>query len=229
EAIDNLSDLPTSPATKNELEKLIKQAEKIDLTKYTKKTVSELEAMLKRAQNVYEDNKAEQKEVDQAVDELTEAIDNLSDLPASPATKNELEKLIKQAEEIDLTIYTQETVSELEAALKQAQNVYENNKAGQKEIDQAVLSLEKAISQLEEGKKEEEEYIEEDFKELAAQKNPVENDNSKDDKQEAESANDKLDQDKELPSTATNIFNLFALSLVMIILGLLLFRKRKIN
>ncbi|MGG7213555.1 right-handed parallel beta-helix repeat-containing protein [Clostridium nigeriense] len=62
--------------------------------------------------------------------------------------KAELGETIKEAEEIDKTLYTDETIEILEESLAQAKEVFDNPDAKQDEIDVAIASLRAAIEGL---------------------------------------------------------------------------------
>src|SRR5699024_10991816 len=59
-----------------------------------------------------------------------------------------LVKLINQVEDEDLTVYTEETVAELQTALGRAKVVVANQDAKQKEVDQVFQSLKRAKTNL---------------------------------------------------------------------------------
>ena len=141
DAIDGL----TLKADKKALENIIKKANDISTDVYTEKTVKVLNEALKDAKNVYADENATQKQVTTAVSGLQKAIDGL----VKKANKDALIKEIKKAEAIDKNQYTKETVKELEAALKKANDINKNVNVSQSEVDKAVKSLQAAIKGLE--------------------------------------------------------------------------------
>lgn len=143
--------------------------------------------------------------------------------------KSELEDLIVSANKINTIGKTEKSIQKLLNSIKQAEKTVSNSDATQKEVDKAVESLEQTISKLVEAEKEMEEIPEEDSKEQIVSKDSGETDDLEKDKQKVESDSNQVNKDKQLPSTATNIFNLLALGFVLIILGLLFVRKRKVN
>ena len=66
-----------------------------------------------------------------------------------PADTSQLEDLINDANNLDLSLYTKETADALTEALMQAQNIINSEEALQTEIDKAVEALTNAIAALE--------------------------------------------------------------------------------
>src|SRR5699024_4384916 len=118
--------------------------------------------------------------------------------------KSELENSIKSAKQTNNKI--DQPKKELSNLIKQAEKVLKDKEASQNEIDEAIKILEKKMSQF-------------DKKESISDK-----EENEDEIEQAE-----LNKDKQLPSTATNIFNILALGLFLIVIGLLFIRKRTVN
>ena len=85
-----------------------------------------------------------QEEVNNAYKELVTAFLNLRLIP----DKSLLEELINQAEGLNVANYTKASFDGLTKALNEAKVVFENPNATQKEVDNAKVTLEKAIAGL---------------------------------------------------------------------------------
>ena len=85
-----------------------------------------------------------QEEVNSAYSELVTAFLNLRLIP----DKSLLEELINQANGLNSANYTKATFDGLTKALNEAKAVYENPNATQEEVDNAKVTLEKAIAGL---------------------------------------------------------------------------------
>ena len=102
------------------------------------------EAKLNEANVVLKDENAVQVEVDSAYNELVKAY---LDLRLKP-NKDLLEDLINQASGLNSANYTKASFDGLTKALDEAKIVFENPNATQKEVDNAKVTLEKAIAGL---------------------------------------------------------------------------------
>lgn len=70
-------DMSNISVDKSKLEGLIKKAEALNKSKYTKESISELNSKIEKAKNINNKSKSEQEDVDKAYDELNEAINKL--------------------------------------------------------------------------------------------------------------------------------------------------------
>ncbi len=139
-AIDGL----TAKADKAQLKALIDEASNKNKTEYTSASWKALETALKNAQSVYDTEDATQKSVQEAHDSLKAAIDGLT----AKADKTQLKALIDEANGKNKTEYTSASWKALEAALKNAQSVYDTEDATQKPVQDACDSLRTAIDGL---------------------------------------------------------------------------------
>lgn len=103
----------------------------------------------KKAKEILAKKNATEQEVATAKDDLKTAIENKS-LKRYPADKDALEIAIDNANAINKTDYTDESVASLEAAVKKGQEVFRDNDAKQKDVDTAREAIEKAVKRLEE-------------------------------------------------------------------------------
>lgn len=131
-------------ADKTQLYELIEEAEAIDLSKYTQETADKLTEALTSARAAAEDPNVGQTEVDEICSALKEAMDGLTAL----GDKTELNRLIEEAEAIDLSRYTEETAAKLKEALAAAKETAQNPNALQEEVDEACNALQKAMEGL---------------------------------------------------------------------------------
>ena len=139
-AIDGL----TAKADKTQLKALIDEANGKNKAEYTSVSWKALEAALKNAQSVYDTEDATQKSVQDAYNSLKAAVDGLT----AKADKTQLKSLIDEANGKNKTEYTSASWKVLEAALKNAQSVYDTEDATQKSVQDACDSLRTAIDGL---------------------------------------------------------------------------------
>ncbi|WP_270739476.1 glycosyl hydrolase [Massilioclostridium coli] len=131
---------------KTELASLIEAANEInaELDRYVEAGKAEFTAALEAAVAVYEDGDAMQAEVNEAADNLLNAMLNLR----YKADKSILEEVLAEASKVDANAYTAESYAALQAAVAEANDVYNNENATQEEVDAAVTSVQTAIDNL---------------------------------------------------------------------------------
>ena len=129
---------------KSQLKALIDEANGKNKAEYTSVSWKALEAALKNAQSVYDAEDATQKSVQDACDNLRTAIDGLK----VKVDKSELQALITEAKDKKEADYTADSWKALEAALKNAQSVYDAEDATQKSVQDACDNLRTAIDGL---------------------------------------------------------------------------------
>ena len=130
------------------LQKVVELAQEFleDRDKYTTDTISNLEAAVEEAQTVLDDENRTQEQVGNAYTAVTDAIAKLQ-----PAGDREvLASLIKRAELIlsEPEKYTDQSIDGLAEALEEAQAVYENENALQKDVDEAAHTLATELSEV---------------------------------------------------------------------------------
>lgn len=142
--------LEVKPVDKRKLEKLIKYAESYEakIEEYTPQTAAIFKDAMVAARTVLEDEKASQAVIDQTYANLQKALFDLREIP----DKSKLEELLQKAEEIDLSIYTEESADAFKAVLAEAAIVYENQEADQETVNAIVGKLQTAMENLEEKK-----------------------------------------------------------------------------
>ena len=140
--------LDMKAADKTDLEMALELAEMIDLSKYVEAGQEEYLAARDAAEAVMADGDAMQAETDEAWNTLVEAMDALR----LKADKFVLEDLVSQMEELDLSGYTEESVSVFRAAFAAANAVLTDETLSaddQAEVDEAVNALRAAYDGLE--------------------------------------------------------------------------------
>ena len=148
------SDVPFNSPDSSELEKVILEAEGLNLNPllFTEESYSNMIDVLAIAKQVLSNPISSQKEIDHAAKALRLAMDNLrlkvSD-SASDADTSELEKAIVKAEGLDESNYTKTSFKDVTKALKNAKSVLADSNATQEEVDAAAKALNDAISALE--------------------------------------------------------------------------------
>ena len=136
--------LKAKKVDKSQLETLIKEAEGKTETDYTAKSWAKLVTALEAAKSEFRNENATQESVNNAYDNLKTAIDGLT----AKADKTQLKALIDEANGKNKAEYTSVSWKALEAALKNAQSVYDTEDATQKSVQDACDSLRTAIDGL---------------------------------------------------------------------------------
>ena len=130
------------------LTQAINEADDIDRTLYTDASLANLDEKLTAAQTVADNEDATQAEVDAAASALLDALEALEEKTAPVVDKTALAEKIEEAEDIDTSLYKEETVNKLLAAIENAKAVLNDEAATQEQVDAAVTSLTEAISGL---------------------------------------------------------------------------------
>lgn len=139
--------LDMKAADKTDLEMALELAGMIDLADYTEAGRAEFQAAKSQAETVMADGDAMQAEADSAWSALVEAMEALR----LKADKSVLEALLADLEDIDLTRYTEESVSVYMVAFEAANAVMVNEPLSvddQQTVDNAVTTLKSAVKQL---------------------------------------------------------------------------------
>ena len=147
------SDTPVDPdgVNKDSLKKLYDDcvAADRDEKEYTPGTWKAYADAIDAAKAVIDDKEATEEQVKKAHDDLQKALFELRLIP----NKDKLEDLIKEAEKMDLSGYTSESVKVFEDALAQAKVVMKDPEADQDAVDAAEGQLRAAVEQLEKADK----------------------------------------------------------------------------
>ena len=131
---------------KSKLAKAVKEAQKYveKLNEYTPQSAELFQGALDAAKAVLDDEKATQEQVEHAFVNLQNAIFNLRLIP----NKDKLEELLSKAENIDLSLYTEESGNVLKAAIADAKAIFEDENATEKQVAYASDLLAKAMDGL---------------------------------------------------------------------------------
>lgn len=123
-----------------------KQAEDNYYEVYTEESRNNLDTVLLAAKSKLDSTR--QSEINQAIDNLTQAFDSLREITDESIDKTLLEAEIVKAEKIDAEGYTNESIANLQDKLNQAKQVLENTEASQEEVNTVTSELATAINSL---------------------------------------------------------------------------------
>lgn len=129
---------------KTNLNKVIAMAESLDLDGYLLAGQDVFTEALDSARAVAADENAMEKEIEEAWKQLLAA---MGDLRLKP-DKELLDNLISQAQSIDTSVYTEESVQALTAALAEAAAVFEDDQADKDQVTEAETALKAALEGL---------------------------------------------------------------------------------
>lgn len=147
-AIDSLVEI--GDVVKTELERVIAEAQSIDTTKHTDKTVDVLKTALVNAISINGNENATQEEVNAAITALTNAIDELELKTDVSVDKTDLEALLNICGTIDLNNYQENGKAEFKAAYEYALSIFNEADATEQEIRDAMNRLLEAKKNLKE-------------------------------------------------------------------------------
>ena len=114
--------------------------EKLDPAGYTSASYSAYLDAYEKAQAVYDNDKASALEIDRAIEELQKAKDAL----VRTADFSQLALAIEDSNNVDPTLYTEQSYQLFLAALNGAKEVYQKDTSKQSEINSAITSLKNA-------------------------------------------------------------------------------------
>lgn len=129
---------------KSELNIVIENANKIDISKYTSNSLEHFNKALEVAKNVLSDKDATQVEVNEALIMINNTIENLIE----KANKTELLNLLEEAKNIELDKYTSESVSSLKALIDKAEIIVKDDNVTQESVDRIKVELSNAVKVL---------------------------------------------------------------------------------
>lgn len=129
---------------KTNLNKVIAMAESLDLDGYLLAGQDVFTEALDSARAVAADENAMEKEIEEAWKQLLAAMGYLRLKP----DKELLDNLISQAQSIDTSVYTEESVQALTAALAEAAAVFEDDQADKDQVTEAETALKAALEGL---------------------------------------------------------------------------------
>ena len=145
-AVEQLQEV--TKVDKTALEKLVEENQNRNESDYTKESWKVFTKAMELAQAVLTDPKATQAEVDDAVQAVRKAVEQLQEV--TKVDKTALEKLVEENQNRNESDYTKESWKVFTKAMELAQAVLTDPKATQAEVDDAVQAVRKAIEQLQE-------------------------------------------------------------------------------
>ncbi|NAD77305.1 LPXTG cell wall anchor domain-containing protein [Enterococcus hirae] len=138
-----------SEVDKTALEKIVEENQNRNESDYTKESWKKVfTKAMELAQAVLTDPRATQSEVDEAVQAVRKAIEQLQEV--TKVDKTALEKIVEENQNRNESDYTKESWKVFTKAMELAQAVLTDPRATQSEVDEAVQAVRKAIEQLQE-------------------------------------------------------------------------------
>lgn len=132
---------------KDKLKAALDKAYEITAEEYTPASYEEYKIFVEKAQEVYEDEKATQEEVDSAVKAIQEAVKGLN---YKAADYSELNKAMQEAESLKKEEYTEESWKILEEAMQKAEETKGLDIREQGKVDEVAAQLKAAMKNLKE-------------------------------------------------------------------------------
>ena len=155
DALKALKEKEVTPAVdKTALQAAVDRANAVDTSKYTDDSVAAMQRALETANAALIADNIPQAAVDNAAKALNDAIDALKEKEVTPpvtgADKTALQAAIDQAEAIDRTRYTDDSLAALDRQLAAAKETLADDAATQPQVNLAARRLAAAISALQE-------------------------------------------------------------------------------
>ncbi|NAE67179.1 polysaccharide lyase family 8 super-sandwich domain-containing protein [Enterococcus hirae] len=145
-AIEQLQEV--TKVDKTALEKLVEENQNRNESDYTKESWKVFTKAMELAQAVLTDPRATQSEVDEAVQAVRKAIEQLQEV--TKVDKTALKKLVEENQNRVASGYTAESWQVFRKALEAAQAVLADSNTTQAEVDESIQAVNKAIEQLQE-------------------------------------------------------------------------------
>ena len=140
----------TQEVDKTALQAAIDRANALKSEDYTDASFAAVTLALATATLVNLNPLASQDRVDEVTAALNDAIDALVEKPAETVDKTALQQAISDAEKVDTTKYTEDSVAAMNSALDSAKGVNNDPDATQEAVDNAATALNNAIQALKE-------------------------------------------------------------------------------
>ncbi|EOI6534617.1 hypothetical protein ACMUWJ_002950, partial [Enterococcus faecalis] len=128
----------------SDLEQLVAQVKLIQRENYTTESAQRLDQAYEQATALIQEGEATQERIDEALNQLNQAIMHL----VERGEKAALQAIIEQAKGIDRALYTAESLQVLDEAVGQAQQVLQFVDATQAQVDESVQLVQVALAQL---------------------------------------------------------------------------------
>ncbi|MDQ0254107.1 hyaluronate lyase [Evansella vedderi] len=208
-----LKDSNTLPKLdKKELESLLTEANAITNDgEYTEESFNALQEAIVAAEKLLENKGTSQEEIDAQVVTLKEALNALEEInnlqePGPALETSELTRLLESAKSIiNDEKFTEESFNALQAAIAAAEKLLENKDTSQEEIDAATITLRAVMDDLQEKEKEQ----------------------SITPKKEESDGNSLGEKGGKLPNTATNIYTMLLIGILLFASGFVLMKHKR--
>ncbi|MGM0020244.1 hypothetical protein IGK80_001123 [Enterococcus sp. DIV0609] len=128
----------------SDLEQLVAQVKLIQRENYTTESAQRLDQAYEQATALIQEGEATQERIDEALNQLNQAIMHL----VERGEKAALQAIVEQAKGIDRALYTAESLQVLDEAVGQAQQVLQFVDATQAQVDESVQLVQTALAQL---------------------------------------------------------------------------------
>ncbi|EIR4022368.1 FIVAR domain-containing protein [Enterococcus faecalis] len=128
----------------SDLEQLVAQVKLIKRENYTTESAQRLDQAYEQATALIQEGEATQERIDEALNQLNQAIMHL----VERGEKAALQAIVEQAKGIDRALYTAESLQVLDEAVGQAQQVLQFVDATQAQVDESVQLVQAALAQL---------------------------------------------------------------------------------
>ncbi len=145
-ALQDVLNTLVEKADKTELEKVIQNAESIDQSLYTPKSVEEFKknSDIDKAKEILANGDATEEEITNAIDKILDAYPGL----VLKADKTNLESTVENAEKVKRELYTNESLKALDKAVKEAKKVLEDDNVTLDDVEKAELAISEAMNNL---------------------------------------------------------------------------------
>ena len=128
----------------SDLDQLVAQVKLIQRENYTTESAQRLDQAYEQATALIQEGEATQERIDEALNQLNQAIMHL----VERGEKAALQAIVEQAKGIDRALYTAESLQVLDEAVGQAQQVVQFVDATQAQVDESVQLVQAALAQL---------------------------------------------------------------------------------
>lgn len=128
----------------SDLEQLVAQVKLIQRENYTTESAQRLDQAYEQATALIQEGEATQERIDEALNQLNQAIMHL----VERGEKAALQAIIEQAKGIDRALYTAESLQVLDEAVGQAQQILQFVDTTQAQVDESVQLVQAALAQL---------------------------------------------------------------------------------
>lgn len=128
----------------SDLDQLVAQVKLIQRENYTTESAQRLDQAYEQATALIQEGEATQERIDEALNQLNQAIMHL----VERGEKAALQAIVEQAKGIDRALYTAESLQVLDEAVGQAQQVLQFVDATQAQVDESVQLVQVALAQL---------------------------------------------------------------------------------